>query len=150
MYSCFVAPKEPNQVTVITRKIFVYNPHSTLSARIDLRAFTSLSATIHFASLIVETPKLHSRDMTDIAAAEYTLSLTGAHRPSISFTDRRPLYHIEGPCLDSIHQPPDNCRMEWLVKSKFLDAFRLLEEHRVPIPFTKSAEKSWPTRGTLS
>ena len=137
----------PNQVTVITRNAFSAQPPSV---RIYLRAFTPLSATIHFTSLIFETPKFHSGDMADIAAAEYTLSLKGTYRPSIPFTDRGPLYHIEDPCLDGIHQPRDNRRMEWLVKSKLLDAFRFPEEHRLPIPSTKLAQKSWPTRGTLS
>ena len=53
--------------------------------------------------------------MTDIAAAEYTLNLKGTHRPSIPFTDWRPLYHNEDPCPDGTHQPLDNRRMEWLV-----------------------------------
>ena len=87
--------------------------------------------------------------MADIAAAEYTLSLTGTPRPSVPFTDRRPLYHIEDPCIDGIHQPLDNRRVEWLVKSKLLDAFHFLAEHGFPIPLTKLAQKTWPTRGTL-
>jgi len=42
--------------------------------------------------------------MTDIAAAEYTLDLVeGTHWPSIPFTGRRPLYHIEDPHLDGVH-----------------------------------------------
>ena len=88
--------------------------------------------------------------MADIAAAEYTLSLKGTHWPSIPFMDQRLLYHIEEPGHDGIHRPPDNHCMEWLIKFKSLDAFRFLEQHCLPILLTKSAEKLWPTQGTLS
>jgi len=76
-------------------------------------------------------------------------SLAGTHRPSIPFTDRRPLYHIEDLCIDGIHQPLDNRRVEWLVKSKLLDAFHFLAEYGLPIPLTKLGQKTWPARGTL-
>ena len=88
--------------------------------------------------------------MADITAAECTFSLKRAHRPSVPCTNRGSLYHIEIFCLDGIHQPPNNRWVEWLVKSKLVDAFRSPGEHGLPIPGTKLAQETWPTRGTLS
>ena len=88
--------------------------------------------------------------MADITAAECMFSLKRAQRPTVPFTNRGTLFHIEVLCLDGIHQPPDNRPVEWLVKSKLVDAFCSPGEHGPPIPRAKLAQETWPTRGTLS
>ena len=84
--------------------------------------------------------------MADITAAECILSLKRAHRPSVPFTNRGPLFHIEDPGLDGIFQPPDDRRVEWLVKSKLVDTLRSPDESGLPIPRAKLTQETWPTR----
>jgi hypothetical protein len=111
---------------------------------------TSLPVTIHSLSIMLETAKLHPRDMTDIAAPKYSLFLPEwTHGPSIPVTNRRPSSYIEDLRLDGLHEPSNNRRMEWLVKYELLDALRSSGEYGLPIPHTQLVQEVWPARRTL-
>ena len=163
VYSSFIAPKKPacatkyrgismigaTQLTGATRNALLVQ-HLYHLARVYLRTISSFPATIHISSLTLLTPKLHSRDMADIATAEYLLAiLKGTHRPALPLTKRWPLENIRNLRPNGVHEPLDNRRVKWLVERELLDAFCTLSEQGLPIPSTKLGHESWPIRRTL-